>query len=512
MLLRERGTLFSTSGECAACHTGIKDKKGVDVSIDSAWRSTMMANAARDPYYLASVRSEGLRFPGQKVAIEEKCGTCHYPMAAFTAKTENKPVHVLDAGFLNPENSLHSMGIDGVSCTLCHQIMPGNMSGNETFSGNFQVDSSIPDGSRPIYGPFPAEPDAVTVMQGTTGFIPTQSMHISRPMVCIQCHTLFTPTILADGSLSTELFPEQTPYLEWQNSSYRGARMCQTCHMPAANGEVLVSTVAGKERAPFSQHIFVGGNQYMVGLIRSNATTLKATAEDAHFQITQNHTLHQLGEQTARLEVKGERLGSQAQLTVKITSQVGHKFPSGFPSRRAWLHVVVQDVKGNIVFESGGYDENGIINGNINEVDASRFEPHYLKINQPDQVQIYESIMGDVDGKVTTHLLSAARYIKDNRILPAGFNKAAAPKEIAVIGDALKDVDFASGGDQIVYEFAAEPGEYKIVVELLYQSLGFQWAEKLNQPNNPEGQRFLGMVKAQPALPVVVAKQNLTIK
>jgi hypothetical protein len=52
----ERGELFSASGACTICHANMTDESGADVSIDAAWRSTMMANAARDPYWQASVR------------------------------------------------------------------------------------------------------------------------------------------------------------------------------------------------------------------------------------------------------------------------------------------------------------------------------------------------------------------------------------------------------------------------------------------------------------------------
>jgi hypothetical protein len=46
-------TFFSTadtsgSGACARYHGNLRDEAGNDRSIDTHWRSTMMANAARD--------------------------------------------------------------------------------------------------------------------------------------------------------------------------------------------------------------------------------------------------------------------------------------------------------------------------------------------------------------------------------------------------------------------------------------------------------------------------------
>ncbi|MCJ7677839.1 MAG: hypothetical protein MUO35_08975, partial [Anaerolineales bacterium] len=58
-----RNELFSGSGACAVCHTRMTDESGKDVSIDSAWRASIKAQAARDPYFLASVRAEVEAFP-----------------------------------------------------------------------------------------------------------------------------------------------------------------------------------------------------------------------------------------------------------------------------------------------------------------------------------------------------------------------------------------------------------------------------------------------------------------
>ncbi|MGC8781083.1 MAG: hypothetical protein ACP5UQ_09485, partial [Anaerolineae bacterium] len=81
---------------------------------------------------------------------------------------------------------------------------------------------------------------------------------------------------------------------------------------------------------------------------------------------------------------------------------------------------------------SGKPDPDGTIAGNDADADPLKFEPHYDLITAADQVQIYEPIMGDHEGKVTYTLLRAARYLKDNRLLPAGADKAKLPADIAV--------------------------------------------------------------------------------
>jgi len=54
----------------------------------SGWRSSMMANAARDPYWQAAIRREALVHPMVADAIQNECGACHMPMHRFQANAE----------------------------------------------------------------------------------------------------------------------------------------------------------------------------------------------------------------------------------------------------------------------------------------------------------------------------------------------------------------------------------------------------------------------------------------
>ena len=107
-------------------------------------------------------------------------------------------------------------------------------------------------------------------------------------------------------------------------------------------------------------------------------------------------------------------------------------------------------------------------------------------------MQIYEPILGDVRGAPTTGLLTATQYLKDNRLLPRGFDKATAAAEIGVYGSARGDRDFAGGGDRVRYRVpVSSSGRLTIDVELRYQSIAYRWAHNLEKYDAPEPQRFL---------------------
>jgi hypothetical protein len=503
----ERGELFSASGACAACHNNMVDESGADVSTGTFWRSTMMANAARDPYWLASVRAEVLDHPDYQAVIEDKCATCHMPMAHFTAVTSGGEGRLLGDGFLDPQNEQHTLAVDGVSCTLCHQIREAGLGQPDSFSGGFVIDTDLPAGERLIFGPYPISEELAAMMQAASGYPAVQGQHITQAELCATCHTLYTPYVDATGQIAGE-FPEQMAYLELAHSDYQGTYACQDCHMPAAQGAVRISTTSDSPQSPFAQHIFVGGNAYMLEVMRIFGEEWQVTASSEQFEAKKGRTLDQLQTRAAALAIEeGELSGSHLTVTVVLQSLAGHKFPTGFPSRRAWLHFTVQDAGGGIVFESGAVNPDGSIVGNDNDADPTQYEPHYQAIASPDQVQIYETIMGDSEGGVTTALLRGAGYLKDNRLLPLGFDKEVASEDIAVHGQAMEDADFSGGGDRVSYaiELGDAGGPFTVTVELLYQSVGCRWAQNLRRHEAPEPARFLDYYEAVPNLPVVIA-------
>jgi hypothetical protein len=92
-------------------------------------------------------------------------------------------------------------------------------------------------------------------------------------------------------------------------------------------------------------------------------------------------------------------------------------------------------------------------------------------------------------------LLFGTHYLKDNRLLPRGFDKATAEDRVRVVGPAREDADFVGGSDSLTYSVALAPdavaGPYTVTVELLFQSIGYRWAQNLRNYDAPEPKRFV---------------------
>jgi len=514
-LLAAVGDFFSTSGACAACHMNQRDDAGNDVSIDSAWRASIMANSARDPYWQASVQAEVSDLPDLADTIQQTCTRCHMPMAEFSAAQEGASTAVFGSGaFTDPDSALHSFAMDGVSCAVCHQIRSDNLGTQASYSGGFQIDTQLQRPDRVVFGPFSIAPDQAAIMAGASGYQPVQSAHMAESELCATCHILYTPYIDAFGNVAGN-FPEQMTYFEFYYSSYRNTRSCQECHMPEAEGGVKVALTSDTLRSPFLQHTFVGGNAYMLKMLDTFGEELGVTASGEHFAAGIERTVAQLQNDTVELALENaQRVGGRVSAEAALTVLAGHKFPTGFPSRRAWLHITLTDGAGNLVFESGGVNPDGSIAGNDNDADPARFEQHYQAIVQPEQVQIYEAILRDSENHVTTELLRAAGYLKDNRLLPDGFEKAAPYEDFAVRGGAREDVDFDGGGDRVLIAIntGGADGPFTLTVELLYQSIGFRWMENLKAfADQPRVADFVGYTQAVPNLPVVVASASVEL-
>jgi len=327
----------------------------------------------------------------------------------------------------------------------------------------------------------------------TSGYRPTQGEHIRQSELCATCHTLIT-TALGPGGQKIGELPEQMPYQEWLQSDFKDKQSCQNCHMPVVEEMVRVTNTMGRYRDGMSRHTFVGGNFFIQRMLNKYRDDLGVTALPEEFETAATRTLEHLKSKAAQISIDRVDISAgRLQADISVQNLSGHKFPTAYPSRRAWLHVTVKDRSGRLVFESGALNPDGSITGNDNDADKTRFEPHYNEINTIDQVQIYEDIMVGPDNVPTTGLLTALRFIKDNRLLPKGFDKRKAEQKIAPQGGAVNDVDFVGGGDKIRYSVFVgnAQGPFQVEAEFWFQPISFRWANNLKPYKAMEPQRFV---------------------
>jgi hypothetical protein len=500
--------LFTPSANCMACHNNLTTAQGEDVSIGSTWRSTMMANSGRDPYFQAALRREVVDHPAAAMEIQDECAACHMPMLQRSAHAAGRKADIfaqLPIGRQDSEE--HALAADGVSCTVCHQISSEKLGARESFNGGFVLAPTPETGARQIWGPFKIDRGRTTIMRSATGFEQAESMHIRQSEICATCHTLFTQARGPDGRVIGSL-PEQMNFQEWEHSAYPDEkRSCQSCHMPPVNGPTRIASVLGDQREGLARHVFVGGNAFMLRMLNRYRGELGVAASSQELETTTRSTLRQLEMETARVSIdRAVSAAGTLAIDVAVRNLTGHKMPTGYPSRRAWLHLVVRDRQGRVIFESGAVDDSGLIRGNDNDTDPARVERHYDEIRTTEEVQIYESVMADGSGAVTTGLLQAIRYVKDNRLLPRGFDKSTAGPDIAVHGEASADASFNGDGDRVQYVVAlpGADGPFDIEVELRYQPIGFRWAQNLSRYDAPEPQRFVSYFNSMAASSSVI--------
>lgn len=508
-----RSDRFATSDVCAQCHlasngTALRDASGRDISPVGTWRASAMALAARDPFYLAAVADELERRPNIQADVQATCTRCHAPEAAIELEPAGKtPTFAMLTSEVSPTAHLAR---EGVACTLCHQVLAEGLGSTASFSGGFTVGSE-----RQIFGPY-SNP-TTDPMRTIVNYTPTLGDQIGKSALCATCHTVITRPRDARGFVGPE-FPEQVPYLEWLASSYSNegrvgskAASCQDCHMPAADasGATLETPIAVfpnglAKRKPFWRHGFAGGNVFLSKLAASDPTWIGLPLQRADHD-AQADASEAMIRSAATVAIGGaKRVGDGIELAITVTNTSGHKFPTAYPSRRAWLHVRVTAGSGEVVYESGRNDAFGRLVGRGDVLlEPATFAPHLDVVEREDQVQIYESVPVDAAGKVARRPLDAHHYAKDNRLLPDGFDRrnkwAVFTAPIGTDGDP----GFGST-DSVTYRIARAPAGATIEVRLLFQVARPSDLESLAEKPTPAARKLFDMTTAAPPLPVVV--------
>jgi len=275
---------------------------------------------------------------------------------------------------------------------------------------------------------------------------------------------------------------EQATYLEWLNSAFQNelgkpgpqAQTCQDCHMKGTlKGDVVQTQIAAVQdnhypasdhsasisvpyrESGYARHQFQGLNAFLLGFfsqfsnllgVRTCSYMASGCGDPKNPFSNIPGVMANFGEQasseTATIAAGAPSFARNADGTVSLTTDVTvtnltvHRFPSGVSFRRAIIEFTVRDRDGKLLFGSGRTNAGGVIVGADDrplpsEYVGSRgpnghaYQPHYWSpgnpITRPDQVQIYEELLKDVNGDFTTSFIRQDKHFKDNRILPRGW-------------------------------------------------------------------------------------------
>ena len=460
------------------------------------------------------------------------------------------------------------LGRDGVTCLVCHLAGPDVGNPADGFTGNipYALDGMLfsPDEVGP-----PGE-----VMQAAVGLKPIQGKQLQESRLCGACHAINLPVVrTGDCTTNPETSPfegcvkefkyEQTTYFEFLNSAYNAdspsaepglVRECQSCHMRnlhATSGtDRLAFKVANIQddtfyrydnslppenlalpvRRDYQRHIFPGLNVFL-NAFQQQFSLLMGVADLPWMNVTpetgvltqRDSLLEFAREDTATITVQRLQTTSEGlRAAVRVDNLTGHNLPSGVGFRRLFIELSVLDAKDNVLWSSGRTDRLGQLLGAdgtplpSEHYPASEYEPHHQVIQSPDDVQIYEEVVTDDRGVITTGFLNRWYDKKDNRIPPRGFRwdsmYVQAPYDVAPKGEALQDPQYTrpnpatplDGEDEITYDIALPPALRKrataVRARLISQSIPPYFLSQIFAE--------LAIAKADPAL---VASDNQLI-
>jgi hypothetical protein len=454
--------LASSTG-CADCHFERDSSASAHMPSDT-WAGSMMANAMRDPLFLAALTVAEQDRPG----VGDYCLRCHTPPGFVGGRTRSSdPAARAGLGAL-----LSPTDLEGVTCDSCHRM-------TETANASNAQYVLSPTDVR--FGPYD---DAFSMRHGSA-----RSTWTGDPRLCGTCHEITNPTQplrRADGSDTGARFPLDTTYSEWRASDFAragepGARTCQDCHMPRVSGSAFNSTHStAMERAMPRRHDFVGGNVWAIRMLAQ----MRGDPALAGFYDPEMVPYYERAalraedslRSAATLEIRrapaSAAPGERVEIEVRLTNQTGHKLPTGYAdARRVWLQVELVDASGAVTPVSGAYD---VMQAHLDTRDP--------------QLRIYEALHGRVGVGVEEHIALHDTVVRDTRLPPRGFRPTEATMPVGRdyaggAGGALRHWDDAKYTVDIP---ATARGPLTVRVRALYQATTREYVEFLERENHTD--------------------------
>jgi len=470
----EGAILADPNTDCRLCH-GDYDTTNEPWST---WRGSMMAQAMRDPLFLACLAVAEQDAP----SVGDLCLRCHTP----GGWQEGRSIDT-SGGHLTAKDR------EGIQCDFCHRAVD-----RQYVAGVSPIeDLSVLAGVVPLplqYGNGQFINDAGAAKRGPfsdpliAGHNSIHSPFHRSSDMCGTCHDVSNPVFVetAPGKYTPNGFDAEHPdnnvrnmkpvertFSEWQASEFaqgpvslpgypEAVSSCQDCHMRNVTG--AGSNQPGSPiRSDLPMHDLTGGNTFVLDILPDfypgevDVTALQAAKVRATAML----------QKAATLDITPNYAG----VTVRVTNQTAHKLISGYPEgRRMWLNVQAFDQDDNLVFESGHYD------------------PSTGELSHDAQAAIYHieggltpglaAALGLPAGPSFHFVLNDTTYL-DNRIPPRGFTNAGFEAiQSPVVGHTYADGQY---WDDSAYTL---PNSAKTVhARLYYQATSKEYVEFLRDEN-----------------------------
>lgn len=423
---------------CSNCHSGYNESN-VEPWVN--WQGSMMAQAMRDPFFLACMAVANQDAPQSG----DLCIRCHSPAGWL----EGRSVPT-DGSALTADDR------EGIQCDFCHRLVRPTEIGVNPYpadgiytSGTYPRDQTYLESINAIP---PASANGMYVVDSNQDKRGPFSDHVARHGVfyspfhsdarlCGTCHNVSNPAFTRDANGSyvpnafdqpapdfdpTMMFPVERTFAEWEMSEYNTAtgvfapqfggnlanvRTCQDCHMRDVTGHGCDKPDAPL-RTNLPLHDMTGGNTVVPLWVAAqfpnevNTTALNNGINRARYMLQNAASL------TLNIDVENNAYLAH----VRVTNETGHKLPSGYPEgRRIWLQLQAFDADSQLIYESGAYDTATAV------------------LTHDDQAKIYEIELGistalapivGIPAGPSFHFVINDTVYKDNRIPPRGFTNA----------------------------------------------------------------------------------------
>jgi len=506
----EGGVLENPSQTCITCHGDFDP----EVEPYHNWEGSMMAQAMRDPLFLATMAVAEEFVP----ASGDLCLRCHTPGGWQEGRSFDT-----SGGMLEP------VDIEGVQCDFCHRMVDNHYvegvspAVDEDILANLAHAPTTYANGQFVTDPNPVKRGPYADAQASHQFY--QSDFNLSSNLCGTCHDVSNPAFVAGSepgvyevqALDTEhpdgdrrnMFPVERTFSEWTVSQYAAGGVyqpqfagnkpdgmvstCQDCHMRDVTG-VGSNESGSPSRSDIGLHDLTGGNTFVPDILPDffpdvDVAALQAGKLRAEAMLSL----------AATMDLTMSGVDGHPAVMVRVTNETGHKLPSGYPEgRRTWLNVRAYDQSGTLVYESGAYDPNTGILTEDEDAKIYRIKPGFSRR--------MAAILNMPYGP-SHHFALNDTVFSDNRIPPRGATNAA----LASVQSPVVAYTYADGQYWDDTQYVLPLNASSVEVTFYYQTTSKDYIEFLRDNNhtNSLGQDlYNSWVNHGRSAPVAMAQQT----